>query len=134
MAQRISAHLFMLGLLCLWGAKHCKASSSIFSKAKLFAEVWSSLGSKTEIAFPSINLFIACTCSKWVTLKRIGKVQLWRGGVKLQNKMENTTYPFYCYSLFEFKLWFNRASSCDKFNKQNTKWIDVTLFGQLIGF
>lgn len=71
MDQRISAHLFIVGLLCLRGAKHCKASSRIFSSAKVFAVVWSSLGSKTEIASPSMNLFIACTCSIQVTLKNV---------------------------------------------------------------
>lgn len=48
---------------------------------------------------------------------------------KSNKMMENTTYPFYCYSLFEFEFWFNGPSSRDKFNKQNTKRINVTLFG-----
>lgn len=59
MLHRISAHLLILGRFFLWGAKHCNASSRIFSKAKLFAGDLSSLGSKTKIASPSENFFMA---------------------------------------------------------------------------
>lgn len=58
--QRIPPHLLMLGLLPLCGAKHCKASSRIFSTTMLLAVARSSLGSTTLIASPSANFFIAC--------------------------------------------------------------------------
>ena len=58
--QRISAHLLMLGRFCFCGAKHCNASSRIFSSARLFAAFLSSLGSKVKIASPSVNFFMAC--------------------------------------------------------------------------
>ncbi|KAK8588030.1 hypothetical protein V6N12_022489 [Hibiscus sabdariffa] len=43
-------------------ARHCKASSRIFSRAKLVTAVGSSRGSKAEMATPSVNFFIACNC------------------------------------------------------------------------
>lgn len=49
----------MLGLLRLCGAKHCNPSSRIFSRTNLLAAFPSSLGSRTAIASPSVNFFIA---------------------------------------------------------------------------
>lgn len=60
MLQSISAHLRMLGRLCLRGAKHCKANSRIFSTAKWFASVCSRFGSMISLVFPSENFFMAC--------------------------------------------------------------------------
>uniref|UniRef100_A0A0A9CDX8 Uncharacterized protein n=1 Tax=Arundo donax TaxID=35708 RepID=A0A0A9CDX8_ARUDO len=59
MLHRISAHRLMLGRFLFVGARHCRASSYIFSTARLIASVASRFESSVWIALPETNFSIA---------------------------------------------------------------------------